>query len=346
MLPSFLRYKVEEAAPLQSRRIQWMDSVRCLAMSWILFVHFISVFTPNTSVRFPGFWGLLLFGISGKLAVACFCVLLGYFASAPSRMSVPVYALRRYLFFALQILAAELLYYGMALLLPEGLYLSRYNPLLYESPQIVLPGILRDAFLLKAQVLPTYWCVDDFLLGSVSVFLLHKLIGRQKRTVQLLACAGLFGALLLLNQLWTAICVLGYALRLVQDVRLSDEPLVLIGLVLLLPWLIRRGECSTTYLLDGFACIIVLFILSRLPWCQRLLSFRPMARFGQHTFELFLLHVPIYQGMQSLLELIGWDWPPLWGYFLLFPALFALVTLAAFAWRKAAARTLLCWMKS
>lgn len=345
MLPSFSRYGAEEAASLQTKRIRWMDSVRCLAMSWILFVHFVSVFTPNTNVRFPGIWGLILFGISGKLAVACFCVLLGYFASAPSRVSVPIYLARRYLSFALQILVAELLYYGMALLLPRGLYLSRYCPILYEGPQVVLPGILRDTFLLKAQVLPTYWCVDDFLYGSAAVFLLQKLVGRQRRFVQLIACAALFGGLLVLNQLWVAICLLGYVLRLMEDVRLPDEPLVLIGLVLFLPWLIRRGECGTTYLLDGFACLAVLFVLSRLPWCQQVLSAQPLVRFGQHTFEVFLLHVPIYQGIQSLLELAGWSWPPLWGYCVLFPMVFTLVTLAAFAWRRATARTLYRWLK-
>lgn len=187
--------------------------------------------------------------------------------------------------------------------------------------------------------------MDDFLCGSAAVFLLQKLVGRQRRLVQLLVCAAPFGVLLALNQLWAAICLLGYALRLVEDVRLPDEPLVLIGLVLLLPWLIRRGECGTTYLLDGFACLAALFVLSRLSWCQRLLSVQPLVYFGQHTFEVFLLHVPIYQGIQSLLELAGWSWPPLWGYCLLFPVMFALVTLAAFAWRRAAAHTLFRWLR-
>lgn len=325
---------------MQKKRIDWIDGVRCLAMFWILFVHFIAVFTPNTNVRFPGFWGLLLFGISGKLAVACFCVLAGYFAVRPAQTSVWRYALRRYLFFALQILVIELLYYAAALLLPRGLYLHRYAPLLYHQPPEVLRDILLDAFALRAQVLPTYWCVDDFIWGSICVMLCQTLVCRQPLWIRALSCAALFGVLLWLDQLWLAICVLGWALKLTEEVRIPCKPLVIAGLICLLPWLIRRGECSLTYLLDGVACLILLWIIGQIPPFQRLIGLKPLAKFGSHTFELFLLHIPIYYVCESLLQLAGWDRPGIAGYTVQFVLSFSLVTLCAFGWRKLADRFL------
>lgn len=327
---------------MQTKRIGWMDGVRSLAMGWILIVHFITIFTPNVHARFPGLLGLILHGVTGKLAVACFCVLLGYFASKPSRESILGYALRRYLFFALQILAVELLYYGLSLLLPKDLYLSVNAPWLYGEPGQLLGQILGDAFLLRAKIVPTYWCVDDFIIGSVAVFAASRLLQGKKLVWRMAACVVLFAAGLWLGYLWAALCLLGWMLRLLEEIRLSKRLTAIIALCLmaLVPWMIHRGETQLTYLLDGVACLILLWTISRFPLLQRMVGWKPLTTLGSYTFELFLLHVPVYQVLETLLQWAQLHRPPNGLYVLYFALALPITFLCAKAWRKLTTQTL------
>jgi len=311
-------------------------------MGWILIVHFISIFTINTHARFPGVLGLILYGISGKLAVACFCVLLGYFASKPSNESILGYAVRRYLFFAVQILVIELVYYALVWILPHNLYLSVFAPWLYQGHDVLIPNILCDAFLFKASVLPTLWCVDDFIIGSVAVFAVSKLLRDQKLFVRLLCCIALFSIGLIANHLWAALCVLGYLLRLMNEITVPKKisiPLSII-LICLIPWMIRRGENSLTHLLDGVACLSLLWIIGQFGWMQRVMSWKPLTLLGSYTFELFLLHVPLYHIIETVLETMQLHRPPQPVYFLYFILVLPFTVLCAIGWRKLADRTL------
>lgn len=330
---------------MSQRRIAWMDGIRFFAMGWVLFVHFVSVFTPNTNVRFQGIWGSLLFGITGKLAVACFCVLLGFFASNPSshtRKTVP-YCLRRWAFFAFQIFLIELLYWLAACLLPNNTYLDHCWPDASAPFSFVFPILLSDSVFFSAKIIPTYWCVDDFVIASIVIFCLSKLVNSRPAWLQLLVCTCAFGIALLVGRLWVAICLMGWFLRFWFDAplpRAARHPIVLVALAAFLPWLIRRGECDLTYLLDGVACCIVFYIVHCSGWLQKILSLRPFVLLGSYTFELFLLHIPLYVILESILEIIGIAWPPLWATLLLGAAVFAGVVLCAVLWRKAMQKTL------
>lgn len=327
---------------MQTKRIGWIDGVRSLAMGWILVVHFISIFTINTHARFPGILGVILYGISGKLAVACFCVLLGYFASKPSKESVLGYAVRRYLFFAVQILLIELIYYGLVYILPHDLYLSVFAPWLYRAPSELFRDIFRDAFLFKASVLPTFWCVDDFILGSIVVFAMSKLFHGRKLPVRLLCCAALFAIGLAVDQLWAALCLLGWFLRMTEEVHVPTKAAAILSIVLvcLIPWMIRRGENNLTHLLDGAACLIVLWTVSQFSFLQKLLSWKPLTLLGSYTFELFLLHVPVYHILETCLEVFQLHRPPQPVYYLYFILVLPFTVLCAILWRKLADRTL------
>lgn len=326
---------------MQTKRIGWIDGVRSLAMGWILIVHFISIFTINTHARFPGVLGLILYGISGKLAVACFCVLLGYFASKPSNESILGYAVRRYLFFAVQILVIELVYYGLVRILPDY-YLCVFAPWMYNEPSTLLISILKDAFLFKASVLPTLWCVDDFIIGSVAVFAVSKLLRNQNYLVRLLSCIALFSIGLIVNHLWAALCVLGYLLRLTDDITVPTKISIPLSIILLclIPWMIRRGENDLTHLLDGVACLCLLWTIGQFSWMQRIMSWRPLTLLGSYTFELFLLHVPVFHIIETLFHCWQIQRPPQPVYYLYFILVLPFTVLCAILWRKLADRTL------
>ena len=111
---------------------------------------------------------------------------------------------------------------------------------------------------------------------------------------------------------------------------------VLLSLFLLLPWLIRRGECDLTYLLDGVACMIILYIVANTGWLRAFLGLRPFAWLGSYTFELFLLHIPMYYLLRSLMD---WANASMLVHVLQFLVVLPLTVAAAAGWRYLAQKT-------
>ena len=321
---------------MRTQRLAWLDGMRGLAILWIAFVHFVSIFTPNSQVIFPGIWRLLLFGISGKLAVAGCSVIMGYFASKPSAVPVWRYALRRYLTFAVQVFLIE----GLFLLLTRIPALNGYAllciPELNQPLSALLPGFAADVFLFKAQLIPTYWCVGDFVAGSILTFALSRLTGKMPLWGRMLVCAGAIAVLIALECTWLAICLMGWALRLLMECRIPfrGHPLFWIVLLAFVPWMIRRGECPRTYLLDGAASVLVLYVFAQWSWIQKVLCFRPLARLGTITLEFFMLHVPLFEIVRHLIRSVCELPLGVPEYAVMFAAMMALAVPAAIGWRK------------
>ena len=329
---------------MTNKRIAWVDGVRFLAMAWILFGHFVMIFTPNVEVQFEGILGYVLYGITGKMAVACFCVLLGYFASKPSGKPFAGYVLERYLFFALQILIIESLFYLAFYFVPDQTYLSEEFPVLCQETWPVFQVIFRDAVQLQWNVIPTYWCVAEFVKGSMLIMLAHKAVQDRPFAVRFAVCAVLLAGALYMGETWIAICIMGWMLRLVLEIRIPNKAILaalMIAMLISIPWLIRRDECSETFLLDGVASAFALYILTQLPLLQRVIGNRVFEFLGRHCFEMFLLHTPVYYLAENLLVDLGWTRPPVWGYVIQFAAVYAITALLAVLWQWLAKKTIL-----
>ena len=195
---------------------------------------------------------------------------------------------------------------------------------------------------LAASVLTTMWCVDDFIIGSVAVFAVSKLLRDQKLFVRLLCCIALFSIGLIANRLWAALCVLGYLLRLADEITVPKKISIPLSVmrICLIPWMIRRGENDLTHLLDGIACLSLLWIIGQFGWMQRVMSWKPLTLLGSYTFELFLLHVPLYHIIETVLETMQIHRPPQPVYYLYFILVLPFTVLCAIGWRKLADRTL------
>ena len=137
------------------KRENWIDSCRFFAIFVIMATHFLATFRPEALALWETMpSSLLLGGLTGKMSVAFFFVVLGYFASAPRAFDTrafAVYTLRRYGQFAFFVFAVTLCYivgcYGVTWLfhLAEGEVLR----VISDGPRYNLIYLLRDAFLFE-----------------------------------------------------------------------------------------------------------------------------------------------------------------------------------------------------
>ena len=321
---------------MSAKRLKWLDGMRGLAILWIVFVHFVVIFTHNETADFPGLLGLLLFGISGKLAVAGCSVIMGYFASKPSSVSIWRYAWKRYITFVIPILIVEVMYLLLTRFPALNGYAILCSSAITQPLTSLLPVLLKDAFLFKAELIPTYWCVGDFALGSILTFSLSRLTQNQPFWAQMFVCVASLFVLIWLEYTWLAIIVMGWALRLLLKCRFPFRKNVVFCLSVLafVPWLIRRNEGFLTYLLDGTASVAVLYVFAQWKWIQKILSFRPLVFLGVLSLEIFIIHVPLFNILRHLVsDLCNYNLP-VGVYAVMFVAVMLITLPVAAGWKK------------
>jgi len=298
------------------KRENWIDACRFFAIFVIMFTHFLATFSPSTLTLWETMpTRLLLGGLTGKMAVAFFFVLLGYFASVPRAFDgrgFARYALRRYGQFAFFVLVTTLCYvlgaYGVTWLF----HLARSGVLrvISDGPRYNLLYTLRDAFLFEANYNDTLWCMRQLFLASLLCRLLGYLperagaAGRLLPALGLILCAVLAGS----QWVWLGTAALGYVLRLAllyakQHPRLTS-PGVLFGIFLFAVVCIKlpldEGERATElYAAQSVGCFALLFVLFHLPRLRRLFEAHPFPWLGRISMGLFVVHTPVNALLES-----------------------------------------------
>lgn len=292
------------------KRENWIDACRFFAVSVIMVTHYLATFRPGALVlweRMPT-W-LLLGGLTGKLAVAFFFLVLGYFASAPhvfDPRGLIAYILRRYRQFAFFVFVTTLCYvvgcYAVTWLfhLAEGEVLrvisdgARYN-LIY---------LLRDSFLLECSYNDTLWCMRQLFCASLVCWLLGCLPERFGTEAKLAAAAAviLCAALLGSRWVWLGTAALGFVLRLAPASKRMTERLskpavrwcLFAAAVVFIKAPIAEAEQPLLlYSMESIGVFLLLLVLFYTPWAKRLLASRPFPGLGRVSMGLFVVHTPI-----------------------------------------------------
>ncbi len=298
------------------RRVQWIDSARFLAILVIMVGHYLAMLCPFM-LRFwePGqavWW--LVGGITGKLSVAIFFVLLGYYAGKPHAASVSAflrYALRRYIQLAFFAFTATLLFL-------LGGYLSAWlfhTPdenvfrILSDGPRYNLLYLLRDGFLLEDHYIDTLWCMRDLFLASLICRLFGFLPERLRPSLRALLGAALIVLLLLLRAdffIWICVALLGCLLRFVPAQTLRSPVRLALLLVSLLLLKLPLAEGPLLFFLEGVIGCIWFLLVSTGERLQHLLSRSPLPWLGRICLGLFVIHTPVYSLLaSSLIPLLG-----------------------------------------
>ena len=301
------------------KREGWIDACRFYAIFVIMVTHYLATFLPDALLlweRMPT--RLLLGGLTGKLSVAFFFVVLGYFASAPKRFTVrnfAQYTARRFGQFALFVFLTTLVYilgcYGVTWLfhLAQGEVLR----VISDGPRENLVFLLRDALLLEDNYNDTLWCMRQLFFASLLCRLLGCLPERMSAAARLALAAGcIFCAALAGSRwIWLGSAVLGYVLRFALEAasrrpRLRT-PAALVLLFLLSVACIKAPVSEDArplllYSLESVGAFFLLFVLFHAPRAKRLLAAGPFPWLGRISMGLFVVHTPINELLASSLH--------------------------------------------
>ena len=263
-------------------RIRYLDTLKLLAIFIVFATHFINRFNEDYFQlwhKAPTSW--VLNGVTGKLGVAIFAVILGYFAYRSKEPDVTKYVIKRYIYFFLCGLFINSIYaaFGSA-----GIFDDTYS----------VKEVLTVSLTLGAGIFRTFWCIRPFFIASI----LSKLNGK--------AGAGPFTVLVemlimfqIMGDVWVSICLIGNLVA----IAMSNEKFMSIFRHVWVRWpaylavffLIKRPESWQTYLIDGICASLMILALSESRWLRKVLDWEPLAVQGKNTMAMYLVHVVVYR---------------------------------------------------
>lgn len=315
-----------------SDRMYWIDSIKLLAISWIFFTHFCVSARDSLEITFD--WGKygswLLYGITGKYAVAFFCVILGYFASKSKAQFSSDRVLNRYFQFCIPLLIVSSLQYLF--------FFIEHSVSLREI--ILIP---RMCFLFQSSKLCSpAWCMPFFFTASIIIYLLNS---KKHRILIMSFLAVLF---LATDLIWISICLFGalihYAAQLpfvIRALEKLNKHMILFSaikiLLLVFSYLIIRfPENNTTYILDGISASVVFIVCLNSEIIQKVLSLSSMfCKAGRYSFEIFLLHTFVYLATnQYLFSRISHSFHPTLVFWLAFVVAYIFTLICAYGLSK------------
>ncbi|MCC8181926.1 MAG: acyltransferase family protein [Clostridiales bacterium] len=264
-------------------RVPYFDTLRFLSCVLIYATHFIARFDSGLfhyTTTFP--FSLLLHGVSGKLGVSMFAVILGWFAGQAGQEGKGTlsYIVSRYLYFFSSGLIINLLYW-----LAGNLGLMDIEASLIQ--------VLVSSLTIGFEIFNTFWCMRFFFIASVLCFLntryhLHPVLVLAEIVI-----------LIWMGQIWIAICLFGEVALLLDEQdwakRWLDCRWVQLALLLIAFILIKRSESVTTYLIDGACSAMVVLAVGHSRTPQNILDWRRLAPITQQYMGVFLIHVLVFR---------------------------------------------------
>lgn len=303
------------------KREGYLDSLKIMAIFIIYATHFISQFHKEYFFLWSEMPSRIVFGgLTGKFGVALFGVILGYLAYKSSETNIAKYSIKRYIYFVLCGLFVNTLY---AVLGTFG----------YFHGVIGVTKVLRTSFLVGDQIFATYWCMRPFLVASI-----FSRINGQLRLHPVIILAEIVG-LILIEQPWIAICMLGNLIPSIRNIefvdRLLENSYVKIAGVILALWIIKL-DSKYIYLLYGLSSVIIILALTKDSHIKSLMEKPFFTHQGQNTMAIYLIHVAVYNvlGGSLIFKMFGNQLPFLVVFTIAFVLCWIAIVLLSFPLNK------------
>ena len=304
-------------------KYHYIDTLRFVAICYIVFTHFdhecFQYFMGSTVTQFffskDCATGWLLYGLTGKYALALLCVISGFLCAhkcSKKGADVAEIVITRYLRLMLPVAGANLLF---------GIWVSA------TGEQIDVPVYLKSSLIPgMTGANRNLWCIGSFLVGSILIAVLYYVKSRNSKGF-LLAVPILVAAVIMENPWLFAVMVGGLSYEAADWLR-RKQVFRYWWLVVILPilwWLPRAEESTLTHYRQIAACVVIMITLYCLPGLQKILAWKKLDCLKKYSYSLFVVH-----GMT--LFLLGPSWEivqklGVQGFYATFAVLF-LLTLA------------------
>lgn len=284
-------------------KTNWLNAVRFFAVLYVLWTHYeyeifaeVHPLGQNIEKLFfmppsPSSW--LLYGYTGKYAVAVLCVISGfvtaYSLNHKNKTSVVYYFVTRYLRIMLPVVGICLFTLAF-LFIRDGMV---YYDIAYIVKGMFLPG--------SKNFYGYFWCLSSFLIGNYLIFILHHLL--KKASVK--ARLSILGVFIVLNYcvwyklyiwdlVWAISVLTGYWIyEFVQNYKLFLPYGIRIFSLLVVWWLPRGDESLKIYIRDTVAVCIIITLLLNSRVVNRLNNISnqkiPAKIFG-YSYSLYVVH--------------------------------------------------------
>ena len=263
-------------------RIRYLDTLKLLAIFIVFVTHFINRFNDSYVSLWhtpPASW--VLNGVTGKLGVAVFAVILGYFAYRSKEPSVTKYVIKRYIYFLL------------CALFINSIYTAFGNAGIFDDTHTV-KEVIVTSLTLGAGIFRTFWCIRPFFIASV----ISKLNGMSKAG-PLTVLVEMLIMFQIMGDVWVSICLMGDLVAIAMPnekfMSIFSHVWVRWPVYLAVFFLVKRPESWQTYLIDGACASLMILALSRSRYIRRVLDWEPLAVQGKNTMAMYLVHVLVYR---------------------------------------------------
>lgn len=253
-------------------RCMEFDCLKFVAMFIVYSTHFIAFFNKSYfRLWHTGPSSIILGGVSGKLGVVIFGVILGFFAYRGGRkgtVSLIEYSLKRYGYFV---------WVGLLINIVWCIWQDKS-----------FDQLLRVSFCVGKDIFLTYWCMRDFLFASIFAYYLGSInAGSGTKLVAILL-------LFLAGQLWIPICIMGTLIPDLMRSKVWNNKVLALLLFLLFFYLIKQRECALTFILDGIFTVVMICIIENSIFLRRCMSNKLIASLGARTMAIFVIHPILY----------------------------------------------------
>ncbi len=138
----------------KTERLEYLDTLKLLAISYIFVAHFAATDNQNKVSLFIS--ALHTLGITGKLCVGVLAVIMGFLAYIGKETNLIKYSVKRYLQFFFCGLFINVLF-----------FVFFANKWLDSDGTMTFVRMLKNSLLLGWDFNPNYWCMQAFLVASI-----------------------------------------------------------------------------------------------------------------------------------------------------------------------------------
>ena len=269
-----------------SYRIVYLDTMRFLAALWVFTTHFINMYRPGVFRLWTVMpFSLFLNGLTGKLAVTLFCVVLGYLAyesgQRNTNMNIFQYTITRYIYF-----------FSFALFL-NTLYVVVTNAgllsLVWQSMGV--GQVIYSSIFLKGDIVGFFGILRPLFIASLLCFINGKYkLSYKEVLVQSIV-------MIFIGQTWVGIALLGN----LAEILLQNEKVnavlkklwIQLPLIIMVFVLIKRPENNTTHLIDELCMTVVVLIFANNRWVRAVLEHKGLQKINQYYMGVYVCHVVV-----------------------------------------------------